>query len=376
MIAVDPKQLRSVNEFAFLVSQESKLKDYVKSIVLIGSLAREENPESVSKLLEKGDIDLLVIVDDTEENFPGEEEMKKLLEGLANSISPKLSLQVYTLTDFWDNIRKGHPVVYSFIKDGKVVIDSGFFKPVKRLLEEGRIPFTPEVINACVKEAENCLTRMDTVRLLMIAEDAYKCMVRMGEAVLMVLDEETPPPTQLHIALRRALPTNLIEQKYFEWLHEIVELRKRIERKEVLKIDGEQLDIWEKRCKEFYEKFTAILSYFQGKKILNIRDRTEEVFNKTMRVVLERINKLPKEASLDEVKKLFKEHFVDTGLIRSEYLELQSKLSKLKEELDRGELNEETVKQVYICREEVRSFIHAVGRALEKVKSTMQGAGQ
>jgi uncharacterized protein (UPF0332 family)/predicted nucleotidyltransferase len=369
MIAMDPKQIRFVNEFAFLVSQESKLKDYVKSIVLIGSLAREENPENASKLLEKGDIDLLIIVDDTEEGFPGEDDIKRFLEKLAKRISPKLSLQIHTLTYFWDNVRRGNPIVYSFIKDGKAVIDYGFFKPIKRLLEEGMIPFTPEAINECVREAEKSLERMDAVKLLIIAEGAYKCMVRMSEAVLMALDEEVPPPNQLHVALKRALPDGLIEQKYFEWLQELVELRKKIEYKEILTVNGEQIDMWEKRCKDFFIKFVDLLSYIQDKKILRIRDRTEEVFNKAMRTALKTINKLPEEASSDDVKRLFKEHFIDTGLIDSEYLELQSKLAELKEKLSRGELDKETIKQVYDCREEVRFFIHDLRKALEKIMS-------
>ncbi|MCC6005927.1 MAG: nucleotidyltransferase domain-containing protein, partial [Thermofilum sp.] len=62
---VRPEEIKEVKDFVSSVLQ-SEVKDYVKSIVLVGSAAREEDIRNIR------DIDLLVIVDDLRPGFPGE----------------------------------------------------------------------------------------------------------------------------------------------------------------------------------------------------------------------------------------------------------------------------------------------------------------
>jgi predicted nucleotidyltransferase len=366
---VRPEEIKEVEDFVSSVLQ-SEAKDYVKSIVLVGSAAREEDIRNIR------DIDLLVIVDDLRPGFPGEKEICKVLEDLAERISERLSLQCYILTEFWRYVMEAHPIIYSFIKDGKAAYDPiGLFESVKRLQEKGEIRYTPEAIENCIKEAAACLARMKKVRLLMIAEDAYKCMVRCGEAVLMKLRKEVPPPRELKNSLREVFETFSIDPKYLKWLDEIVSLRKMIENHKIISVSGDQLDLWMSRCEEFYEKMLAILTIADIMETRSIIEKAEKVLNEAVRAALTEIGENLEGMSDDAIIELFKKRFIDTGLIESSSLELWDELKMLREKIEEEknlELIYEIRKRALQKREDVRFFIHHLADAAKKYKRKQQ----
>src|SRR3990170_4367472 len=58
-----------------------------------------------------------------------------------------LSIQVYLLTDFWQQVKDAHPVMFTFIRDGIPLYDRGTFLPWKLLLKMGKIKPSPEAID-------------------------------------------------------------------------------------------------------------------------------------------------------------------------------------------------------------------------------------
>ena len=136
-----------------------KYGKYVKAIVMMGSVAREE-------FKPKSDIDVFVVIDDTT-NELSNEELDKLdadIEKMGQKISEYISVQpIYTLTEFWDYARVAHPIIYNFIKEGVPVYDTGFFEPIKNLLNMGRIPATREAIENYMEGAPKKLMRANYV---------------------------------------------------------------------------------------------------------------------------------------------------------------------------------------------------------------------
>jgi len=165
------KRLEEVKEFSKQVLE--KYGKYVKCIVMMGSVAREE-------FKPKSDIDVFVVIDDTISKMTAQEHDKidSDLEKIGSKISKFISVQPsYTLTEFWDYARVCHPIIYNFIKEGIAVYDTGFFTPIKKLLEMGRIPATREAIESYMEGAPKKLMRAKTVKLLMLAEDCYYAML-------------------------------------------------------------------------------------------------------------------------------------------------------------------------------------------------------
>ena len=136
------ERLKEMKEFASQVLK--KYGKYIKCIIMMGSVAREE-------FKPKSDIDVFVVIDDTSFKITPEQHDKidEDLEKIGEKISDKISVQPsYSLTEFWDYARVCHPIIYNFIKEGIAVYDTGFFAPIKKLLEMGRIPATREAIES------------------------------------------------------------------------------------------------------------------------------------------------------------------------------------------------------------------------------------
>src|SRR3989338_11462400 len=202
---------------------------------MMGSVARAEfKPTS--------DVDVFAIVDDTASKFTNEE-LDKIdadMEKIAQKISKSISVQpIYTLTEFWDFARVAHPIIYNFIKEGTPLYDTGFFAPIKRLLDMGKIPATREAIESYMEGAPKKLMRAKTVKLLMLAEDCYYAMLNTAQAVLMFMGLEPPVPNKAYDEVNKYLvERGILDPKYAEWLKEIIEIRKKIEHKELTDVQG------------------------------------------------------------------------------------------------------------------------------------------
>ena len=373
----------------------------IKSVVVFGSTVRGE-------IKEKSDIDILVIIDDTSmkwcpnckelivdeegiysncpkcntklENIP-EDFLEKLddeLDKIAREIDEAkikedgkivslISLQpVYLLTEFWDYVRQGHPIVYNFIKDGLAVYDTGFFKPLQKLWLLGRIPTTREAIERYLEDAPKKILRAKTVKLLQVAEDCYYAIVNSAQAVLMFLGKQPPAPSLLYQEFKRTLvDTGLVEDEYAQWINEIVELRKKIEHKEIKDIDGNTVDLWIERADKFVRKMLALLSVLEVRKVAGIISKTKEVSEELIKRALKELN-----INFDESNFLekFKSEFIDKNLISKDYLNVLNRVNEIYSLLNQGKLDKIDFKEVYELRENVRLLIRDVAKVLKEIK--------
>ncbi|MEM5815782.1 MAG: nucleotidyltransferase domain-containing protein [Candidatus Aenigmatarchaeota archaeon] len=349
-----------------------KYNGLIKSIIVFGSVTRgEEKPES--------DIDVLVILDDTIEELSPEkvEEIDRDIENIAKNISEKISLQPsYTLTEFFDYARSGHPIVYNFIKEGEAVFDTGFFLPWKRLLRLGKIQGTREAIENYMEDAPKKIARAKTVKLLMLAEDCYYAIVNSAQAVLMFMGVEPPVPSKLYEEFKEYLvKTGIVEEEYAEYIKEIVKIRKDIEHKKLLEVKGDFVDSWIEKAEKFVDKMFSILNALEIRKKEKILERTYEVLHKAVATALKNLHKLPEDMSINElekslgmnIKEAFKRDFVDTRKIDGHYLEIWDRIEKLKKEvLDNKKIELLKGNEVEQLREYVRKLINELSKSLKE----------
>ena len=269
------KRLEEVKEFSKQILE--KYGKHIKCIVMMGSVAREEfKPAS--------DIDVFVVIDDTAQSITPEQHDKidDDIENIAEKISKNISIQPsYTLTEFWDYARVCHPIIYNFIKEGVAVYDTGFFAPIKRLLEMGRIPSTREAIESYMEGAPKKLMRAKTVKLLMLAEDCYYAMLNTTQAVLMFMGLAPPVPNKAYDDVKKFLvEPGIVEPEYAEWLKEIIEIRKKIEHKEMMDVTGQFVDEWIGKAEKYIDKMFGLLNALEIRKKEKILERTHEVMLK------------------------------------------------------------------------------------------------
>jgi len=339
----------------------AKYGDIVKCVIMMGSVARGE-------FKSKSDVDVFIVIDDTVKPITSGEknEIDDTLEKMASGINKDISIQPsYTLTEFWDYARVCHPIIYNFIKEGKAVYDAGFFMPIKRLLDMGKIPATREAIESYMEGAPKKLMRAKTVKLLMLAEDCYYAMLNTAQAVLMFMGLEPPVPNKAHDEVKKYLvDPGILEQQYADWLKEIIAIRKKIEHKELMDVTGAFVDEWIDKADKFIEKMFQLLSVLEFRKKEKILERTHEVMYKAAIAALKTLNKLPKKT--EEIPNVFKKEFVDKKLVEGYYWDVWKKIEEMKGLAEKKTLDKVADKDVYKMREYVRNLIRDLAKVLKK----------
>jgi len=338
-----------------------KYENKIKCIVVMGSVVRDE-------FKPKSDIDIFIVADDTEKpmSFDQKQNMDSDILKMAKDISPNLSFQpLYTLTEFIDYARIGHPIIYNFIKEGHAVFDVGFFTPFQRLLNDGRIPMTREAIEAYMDGAPKKLMRAKTVKLLMLAEDCFYAMLNSAQAVLMFLGVEPPVPNKAYDTVNKYLvEPGLLEEEYAEQLREIIEIRKKIEHKEMMDAAGQFVDDWIDKSDKFIDKMYDLLTVLEEKKKSKVLERTEDVMRKAAAAALKSVNKLPKKE--EDVPQEFRKQFIDNKLIDGYYWDVWKKVGIMKDLAGKGKADKIPEKDVYQMREYVRTMIRDLSRVLKE----------
>lgn len=353
------ERLKEVKEFAERVLK--KYGKFVKCIVMMGSVAREEfKPTS--------DIDVFVVIDDTTQKITRElhDKIDDDLEKMASKISKVISVQPsYTLTEFWDYARVCHPIIYNFIKEGVPIYDAGFFAPIKRLLEMGRIPATREAIESYMEGAPKKLMRAKTVKLLMLAEDCYYAMLNTTQAVLMFMGLAPPVPSKAYDEVKKFLvEPGILEPKYAKWLKEIIAIRKKIEHKELMDVKGAFVDEWIRKAEKYIEKMFSLLNALEIRKKEKILERTHEVMYKAATTALKSLKKLP--TKKEQIPAVFKKEFIDTKRIERYYLDIWKRIEDMKKLAEQRKIAEIPDKEVYEMREYVRKLIRDLAKVLKE----------
>jgi len=352
------KQLELANKFKDDVVK--KFKDIVKSVVIFGSIVRGD-------FHAKSDIDMLVIIDDTAARFTPEqkENFDFKLREIAEKISKDITVQpAWTLTEFWDMARIGHPLLYTIVRDGWALYDTGFFIPVRKLLEAGKIPTTLESVERFMQGAPAKIKRVETAKLYMIAEDLYYAMLNSAQAIIMYMGETPPTPKETPIIVKQMLvEKGLLEENYLKDLEEVIEFRKDVEHKEIKDVSGEKLDEFIDKTKKFVSRMEQLLMQLQKKKKERIIQRNYEVMIKAAVAVLKKLNKLPEDPR--NLPKAIKTELIDTGRIRPSFAEVFKKVVTMRKMLDEDKVAEIPEREVELMREYVRRFVRDVGYIIE-----------
>lgn len=221
---------------------------FTKAIVLFGSYAR--------KAKNTGDIDVLVIIDDTTMIVSHEviDAYRIITEKLVQKISTKLHITTLRLTSFWEYVRVSDPIAINILRDGIALLDTGFFEPFQVLLKQGRIRPTAEAVWAYFVKAPTTLHNSKW-HILQATLDLYWATIDAAHAVLMKIGEV--PPTPEHVAdllEQKLVDKGLLEAKYVNTMRTFYNLAKMITHKEITEVEGSEYSKYKKDAEEFVER--------------------------------------------------------------------------------------------------------------------------
>lgn len=357
-------RLKSSNEFKQKIL--NLFKDYIKAVVIFGSFLRGEGTG-------KSDVDVYIIFDDTKMPLKKFDEIRSKVDDdifkLAGETDPRLHVQpVIALTEFWDGIRTAHPLFYNIVREGYAIHDTGFFIPMRKLLEFGKFPATIEAAEQRFEGVPKRISRVKNVKTLMVAEDLYYAFTDGAQAVLMYIGIPPPPPKALARETRKHLvDTGLLEEEFAKMIEDVMVFRKAVEHKEMKDISGQELDEWIKKTEKYVERMEKLLDQLEISRKANDIKKNYEVMIKASVAALKALNKLPPEP--EKLPDAFKKYLIDAGLVNPMYADIFGKVIEMRKLLEDKQIEKIPDRDVYMSKEYVRRFIMDVRGVIERAGS-------
>jgi len=235
----------------FMNEIRKRFGEIVKSVLIFGSAARGDIKPS-------SDADVWVILDDTAlktslDPVRIKEEILITAENLKD-----LHVQITYLTEFWQWVRIGSPELISFLRFGLVLYDTGFVKPIQRMLQLGLLPPSEEVIKLKTKASQIRLEKIKS-DLKSIIFDLRYCASDIIQAVVMYCYKTQPDPKEIPKYLEKMVEEGKVEKEFLDKWKKIDKLWKDIDHQIVKNVDGEYLQKALTLTEEIAERFKKIL---------------------------------------------------------------------------------------------------------------------
>ena len=320
-----------------------KFEKYVSSYVIAGSLVR-------GTATKNSDVDVFVIIDDTDIKRMPRLELKERLRGIiyqyiadASAIAGvknKLEPQIYLLTDFWEAVKDAHPVMFTFIRDGVPLYDKGTFTPWKLLLKMGKIKPSPEAIDMFMSMGDKTDKTIKR-RLLDGMIDNFWGVTTPAQAMLMLYGLAPPTPKETTKLFKDIFYTKekLIEKKYVDILEKAVGLFKDYEHGKLTEISGAEMDKLMKDSVDFIKRLRKLQEQIE-------KVSQKNTINEIEKEVFTLLEHLFNKKSKSELIKLFETELVKKGKMTAKSLEILKSIVKVSQDVKKGKAKKKEVDEV------------------------------
>ncbi|MBD3259371.1 hypothetical protein GF371_01945 [Candidatus Woesearchaeota archaeon] len=338
-----------------------KFDKYIVSYVACGALFRGEGNE-------KSDIDVFIIIDDTDVKKMTRTELRDRLMSIIyqmafeasaiTGVKRQLHIQTYLLTDFWEILKdSASPVIFTFLRDGIPFFDRGIYMPWKHLLDMGRIKPSREAIRKFNMSGDHFFDAAKRKLLQVGVEDAYYAVLNPSQAALMMKGFNPPTHRETGRLMREVFvqKEKLLEPKYADVLEEMIGLFKKWEYAEVSELTGKQVDEIMKKCDQYRKRITKLFKQIETQAdketMLIIYDQTVAAAREALAIESD------KEIKDTTLMKMFKENLVDSGKIPEAIYRKLELVMKAKKNFDSNKI---TQSEIDTAERESRLFIRTM----------------
>ncbi len=353
-----------------------KFEKYIVCYVLAGSLVQ-------GRATPKSDIDVFIVIDDTDVKRMSRAELKDKLRaiivgmgmdaGEMTGIKNKLNIQVYILTDFWDNIKEANPIIFTFLRDGVPFYDRGIFMPWKQLLQMGRIKPSPEAIDMYKSTGDKMIKRAQSKLKEIAMDDLFYAALTPSQAALMMYGEAPPTPKETPALLKDIFveKEDLLEEKYINTMKKLIKTRKRLEHGDVQDISGEEIDDLMEKAENYLERIKSLYDEIED---LKERESIIETYEKVITVARDVLNlEGVEKVSDDNIIEKFEKEVVNAGIIPEKFLRMMKDIKEARNKYEKGELTTSDINKVKKqSKEVIKNLVEHIqrkrGRELEKTK--------
>jgi len=235
----------------FMNEIRKRYGEVVKSVVIFGSVARGDMKKT-------SDVDVWVIIDDTISKASEDEEgITRGIYFISQSIGD-IHVQITPLTEFWQWIKIGSPELVNYLKQGLVIYDTGFVKPIQRMLKLGLLPPSEEAVKLKAQSAELRLKKIESDLKSMVFDLRY-CGSDAIQAVVMQVYKAQPDQKEIPKYLEKLIEEGKVEPEFLEKWERLNSLWKKVEHEEVRKVDATYVAEAEKLAREIVERFKKLV---------------------------------------------------------------------------------------------------------------------
>ncbi len=326
------KSLKAVELHKFRMLR--KFEKYVISYVIAGSLIRGEANEN-------SDVDVSLIIDDTDVTRTTSAELKARLRDIAlkeardaerdAGIKGKLNVQVWILTDYWMGLRRAEPIFYTTLRDGISLYDRGMFAPWKLMLKKGMLIPSPESIRRYIDDGKKHVERFNYKFKSMAMEDFFWACIYPAQGLLMLQGIPPGAPSQVAPQMKANLvKKGILDIKYVKIFEKLHKIRKDLEYGKIKSVSPEEIVNMARSAQAFVEAVEKAYNSLEKRKVKSkideLKDRTKKDVKLVLKVAGIKSNK-------KNVRSALQSELIDKGLARSKYTELIEKLEGLDKEL-------------------------------------------
>jgi predicted nucleotidyltransferase len=207
--------------------------DLIKSVLIFGSAARGDMKKT-------SDADLWVILDDTATKSSEDLQRIQAQLQLISTQMKDIHVQTTGLTEFWGWMKKGSPELFNYLRVGLVIYDTGFVKPVQRMLKAGLLPPSEETVGIKARSAEAHLKKVELTIKSMIFDLRYAA-TDACQSVIMYYYKTTPDQKHIPDELKKLVKEKKLEAEYISKFEELNTLWKDIDHRKIKKVETKHL---------------------------------------------------------------------------------------------------------------------------------------
>lgn len=225
--------------------------DMIKSVLIFGSIVRGD-------AVKTSDADVWVILDDTATKGTDDfEKVQSHLFLIAHELKD-VHVQTTPLTEFWHWIKTGSPELVNFLRYGLAIYDSGFIKPVQRMLNMGLLPPSEETISLRARASEARYRKVKADMKSAIFELRY-CASDIIQAAVMHHYKEQPDLKDIPKFIEKFVSEKKLEKIWTKKFDEINKMWKDIDHKVVKEVDAAYLERALKLSREIINRFKKLI---------------------------------------------------------------------------------------------------------------------
>ncbi len=341
-----------------------RFEKYIVSYVIGGSVITDKaKPDS--------DVDAFVIIDDTDvkkmTRVELRDKLRSIIAGMSIEARQKVGtkrdfhVQVYILTDFWDNIKDANPVIFTFVRDGLPLYDRGVFMPWKNLLKMGKIRPSPEAIDMLMTTGEQMLQRIEQKLKEIGLDDFFWATITSAQAAIMLYGLPPPVPNETAGLLRDIFvkKEKIFDDKHVKTFEKVMKIRKQIERGSKKTIKGKEIDELYKQSHEYLEAMKKLFEDLQLKKSKETIEKTSQDLDEVMQEAIQALGKEYKKKDAEKtLKELVKEKQLPSGIEKA-----LKDFKKAEKDYKKGDITKKEIdKAIGNARIIIRELIESVQR--------------